>query len=305
MNAPPELILTAIACVPLAITVGVAAAVRRRTGWPRGLVLGLIGVSVPLAIFLLSCFLKPDAKSQCKHGWVDCLQTTKLAMLPLVLWALVAVLRLEKHGVQASGRTWNVAALAAGLLVSGTSTLHYLLTNERPLGPIAWFLLVPIGVYIWLAIWWWRLFDADRRSAFRGSLAGAVAFTPFAAWSAAWAARVFAGLPEHPPDCFVVTAASRGHGWMTGPRLDLQHRGQGRQATRQLAVFWQLEELWQVRAPSGHRRFRRVYNRIGPALARHINRPWKADLALLFLLPFEGLAWLILRGAAGRALVGR
>ena len=48
MNMTPELTKAAILGVPLAVTLGVAAAARRRIGWARGLVLGLVGVTVPL-----------------------------------------------------------------------------------------------------------------------------------------------------------------------------------------------------------------------------------------------------------------
>ena len=298
MNMTPELTKAAILGVPLAVTLGVAAAARRRIGWARGLVLGLVGVTVPLVIFLLSCLLKPDAKSQCPHGWIDCLQATKLALLPLVAWALVAVFQLQTRGQRPDRRAADAAGLVAGLLVSGGSTLHALFAVPEARGELGWFLLVPIGVYIWLATWWWRLFDADRRTTLRGSTAGAAASAPFAALSAWWATQVFAGLPEHPPECFMVTAASRGHTWITGRKHLLQRPSGPREASRQLAVFWRLEERWHARAPDAHDRFRRIYNRIGPVVARRIDRPWKADLVVLALLPLEAVAFLILAAAS-------
>jgi hypothetical protein len=126
--------------------------------------------------------------------------------------------------------------------------------------------------------------------AFLFSLIGTIPF-----WFAGvlWSKKIFSTLPDQPPSCFVVTAAGQGHRSFVGPFLEVTHRGRNRVANRQLATLWKLEELWQSRAPLTHRSFRRIYNCVGPAIARRINSPWLADAAYLALKPVEWVAALI------------
>jgi hypothetical protein len=73
------------------------------------------------------------------------------------------------------------------------------------------------------------------------------------------------------------------------------HRGRRQSANQQLRVLWQFEAVWRNRFPRSHSAFRRFYNHIGPAVARRINSPLRADLAYLALKPAEFLAGLILQ----------
>lgn len=96
---------------------------------------------------------------------------------------------------------------------------------------------------------------------------------------------------ENPSTCYVATAASQGHpmlvrAWFSN-HLD---RGSGIPVNRQLQVLKAFEvALWTL-FPRAHRQLRRIYNYIGPVLARRIDRPWKADIAFLTLKPVEWLA---------------
>ncbi len=96
---------------------------------------------------------------------------------------------------------------------------------------------------------------------------------------------------ERPSTCYVATAASKGHPLIvrTWSSKDLD-RGSAIVVNRQLQVLKAFEIALRTLLPTGHRRLRRVYNFIGPRLARRIDRPWKADIAFVSLKPVEWLA---------------
>ena len=104
----------------------------------------------------------------------------------------------------------------------------------------------------------------------------------------------YAELPTEPPDCFLATAASRGHPWLVGARPARAGGGQTFPATPQLRRFKAAELLLAGLAPEIHRRLRRAYDVVGRRLARRLNHPLAADLAWLALKPIELGAALIL-----------
>ena len=98
----------------------------------------------------------------------------------------------------------------------------------------------------------------------------------------------YEALPNAPPqECFIVTAATRGHRRWVGSWFDPQRE---RLVNRQLLRLWRFEALLRSRLPRVHALLRRVYNRVGPPIARAINAPWRADLVYLLLKPLELLA---------------
>ena len=96
----------------------------------------------------------------------------------------------------------------------------------------------------------------------------------------------YAALPPSEGDCFVATAASRGHRALMG-------EGAGT-LTRQLRAFKAGELALEASRPAWHRALRRVYDRCGPAVARRLTGPWRADLAYLLLAPAAALVRLAL-----------
>ena len=105
------------------------------------------------------------------------------------------------------------------------------------------------------------------------------------AWALVQAQQYYAALPtEKPSGCFVVGAAARGH-----PRLVRSWTLGGRPVTRQLILLKSFEFQLERDAPRTHRLLRRVYNRIGPAVANRIRSPWSADVVYLALKPIEWL----------------
>ena len=109
------------------------------------------------------------------------------------------------------------------------------------------------------------------------------------------AMRAFEALPVERPsgygDCFVVSAAARGHPRFVGSYYD---RAVGRSVNSQLHTLRAFEHRLAQRHPALHHRLRRLYNRIGPPIAAYIRSPLSADVMYLLLKPAEWLARLYL-----------
>jgi Family of unknown function (DUF6688) len=129
------------------------------------------------------------------------------------------------------------------------------------------------------------------------------------AWTIAWALAFREGmrqlllryseLPTEPPDCFLATAAARGHASIVGSEPARTADGRGFRATRQLRRCKAAERLLAALAPRAHRLVREVYDVAGRRLARRLTHPLLADLAWLALKPVELAAamvtWLAVR----------
>ncbi len=117
-----------------------------------------------------------------------------------------------------------------------------------------------------------------------------------AAWKFAIEAviQLYSQLPKTKPNCYVSTAAARGHRWLVGsePNAD------GHLVNWQMRYAKVLEFMLASASPGVHRQIRRLYNRLGPIAASRIeSRPWLADVAYLLLFPAELIArvlvWLL------------
>jgi hypothetical protein len=93
--------------------------------------------------------------------------------------------------------------------------------------------------------------------------------------------------PTPPGGCFVATAAARGHRWLTRAEEVVLDGGTRVLVTRQLRTLKAAELAAAVVFPRVHGAVRRVYNRVGPVLARRIAAPLAADAAYVMLKPAE------------------
>ncbi len=250
----------------------------------------LATIGLPLFFFFLSVGLLPDWKGAAIWGWLDGFHLGKLALTPLVLWAVAAA---WTHEVWQPERTprWVTLGYAAGALASGMcAAIGFLIV------PVSSWPLLSVPVYT--AVYYgWRATRLLRDhppgpGPLIGTLGGSL---PFVAGSLLWAHQAWSELPDDPPSCFVVTAASAGHPALVGPFVTLERGGRRRRANRQLLTFWALEARWQARAPASHRAARRLYSRLGPAIARRMQGRWRADLLYLLLKPAEWGAAAFLR----------
>lgn len=98
-------------------------------------------------------------------------------------------------------------------------------------------------------------------------------------------------LPVEPPDnCFVSNAAAYGHPILVGSKIG----SDGNRRNLQMARVKFLEFVLQVTSPAMHRICRRIYNRIGPPMARFFrSNVWLASLAYLIMIPLALIAFLL------------
>jgi Family of unknown function (DUF6688) len=255
-------------------------------GGLRAVAVAFFGVTIPLLGFLASGLLVPEWKGACPHGWIDCFETGKLTLTPLVLWATTAFYSVELLRVKKPERPWIVLGLFSGTVVSGVCLLINLFFETNPVTSMGILPVVPLYVFAWYLI---RTIQVGRVAlvpflAYLATLAGSI---PLWIASVGWMKHIYRGLPDRAPECFVVTAAGRGHRQFVGPFFDIERHGCRRQANRQLVTLWELESLWRDRSPGSHAVFRRLYNTVGPVIAAQIRSPWLADTAYVAIKPVE------------------
>jgi hypothetical protein len=125
------------------------------------------------------------------------------------------------------------------------------------------------------------------------------------AWLAAYAAawrfdilkmyELYAALPKEPPNCYIATAAARGHPRFVQSWTVQRADGKSMQVNRQLQWLKCAELALMAVQPRLHSLLRRVYDVIGKRLARSIQIPLLADTAYLLLKPWEWFAGLVLK----------
>jgi len=246
-----------------------------------------VGGLFPLVAFLLSCFpLELDSRLGCPRGWVDCFALGKLALTPLVLWAIAAFRVAQVLRPEGRLRAWVPTGLLVGATVSTVCFVHA--HRSRPYGEFRFLLVIPLYTAAWYWILCVKAYIASRPNLI-WSVVATLASLPFWLLSIFWSWRFYWSLPEN-TDCFVVTAALGGHESVVGPLQEVTRGGESCRANRQLVTLWRFESLWHRRAPRSHARFRAVYNRLGPWVARRIRTPLVADMAYLLIKPVELVA---------------
>jgi len=246
------------------------------------------GILFPLLVFFASAGLVPQWKGGCHFGWLDCFHTGKLALTPLVLWACVAFVAVEQCKAGQQSRAWVVLGLFMGAVVSTVCLVLGVIINCT--SEDALFLLVPGYVAGWYSTLCIRAMRASTLKpwSYVCTLLGSV---PFWVTGVFWSKDAYAALAETPPNsCFVVTAAAQGHAAIVGPFTCIERRGETRVVNRQLLTFWEFETIWQRRFPITHGGFRRIYNFVGPYVARSIRAKVVADAVYLLLKPCEVMA---------------
>ncbi|MGI6077062.1 MAG: DUF6688 domain-containing protein [Fastidiosipilaceae bacterium] len=93
---------------------------------------------------------------------------------------------------------------------------------------------------------------------------------------------------------YLCTVAAGGHPFLVKPIRYGERHGHRVIVNRQLATANAFEDLLAERLPRFHRRIRAFYDAWGYPIARHIRRPWLADLVYLVMKPAEWLFILIL-----------
>jgi len=263
-------------------------------------------IVVPLGVFVLSVLLTPEWKGGCKYGWLDCFHTGKLALTPLVLYALAAFYALDVLRVRNRTHWWIVSGMWLGAILWLGFLAFFFVTAVMPIP--RWSLWWNQGLWIVLVVLLyvtaWFLVRAVQLSRERPrgiAFYVATVFTSLPFWltSAVWSVRIYCSLPEEPPDCFIATAALRGHASLVGPFITIVRGGRVRRVNRQLLTLWALEDLWRGALPRSHQAFRMVYNVLGYQAAKAIRHRWTADGVYFLLKPLEAVACMTLRVIGG------
>lgn len=120
-------------------------------------------------------------------------------------------------------------------------------------------------------------------------------------WGASWGGAIhlmlieYSKLPLTKPDCYVSTVAARGHPWIVGSEEARVSHTVTIRVNDQMRRLKAAELVLSVILPHCHRFCRRVYNFLGPKLARRLNHPLLADVAYLTLKPLEWMCMGMLR----------
>ena len=113
--------------------------------------------------------------------------------------------------------------------------------------------------------------------------------------SVAGAMAAYARLPTSAPNCFIATAAARGHRRFVRSSTCIDPDGHPFAVNDQLSRLKCFELLVARLVPRAHRRVRGLYNRLGPPLARRLSHPLAADAAYVLLKPAEWFAILAMQ----------
>jgi hypothetical protein len=212
-------------------------------------------------------------------------------------WLLLYVWR--KFGQRA---VWVIVGLVGLALAIATLLSAFADLGEAPFMP---FFLVMVGnlyfstafaltSYAAMAIIILRCRQTER---FRFSLLQLLGVFLWAGWYfGAWRISFrtmleeYAALPTAPSDCYVSSAAARGHGWLVRTGSYQTYGGGSQPANDQMRYLKAAELALASANPLCHRACRWVYDRCGRVLAAALIHPLLADLAYLTLKPAEWLA---------------
>lgn len=107
--------------------------------------------------------------------------------------------------------------------------------------------------------------------------------------------ELYAALPPQPPDCYIATAAAKGHPRIVGSQVIHLSNGKQMQVNSQLQHLKSVELALMAISPRSHKSIRSVYDVIGKKMARYIQNPLLADVAFLLLVPVEWISIFIVR----------
>jgi hypothetical protein len=114
--------------------------------------------------------------------------------------------------------------------------------------------------------------------------------------------ELYAALPANPPNCYIATAAARGHARIVGSREVILANGQSMRVNAQLQRLKCGELALLETFPYMHKTLRIIYDVVGKKLARRMQNPFLADVAYIFLKPFEWITILALQLFAPQAI---
>lgn len=213
-------------------------------------------------------------------------------ILPLVVWGIYRWMaaRWVASGVNHVLSMLVIAVLVIGILLRGGVGL--ILLVFIPSAPF-WSLLIALRATIWLLKNYETRFSLPRGFGLASWLA---------VYAVAWRYDIlkmyelYAALPKQPPpDCYIATAAARGHPQVVQSWSVPGTQGTSRRVNAQLQRLKCAELALLAIHPHLHQSLRRIYDGLGKPLARRIQNPFLADLAYFLLKPCEWSAVFLLK----------
>lgn len=229
-----------------------------------------------------------------------------MVMIPIAT-ALAVVLALFggllTEAVKSIGWLKTGAAFILTLLLAASAAVNGVSSMQGVFFYAMLFVVAPGPIFAALAYSFAAYQVASTKGRYRFRLSHLLAGTGWAAAHlAAWrksmdlAIEAYNQLPTDPPQCYVCTAAARGHARFVKSRpVVVVLDGRAMPVNDQLQTLKAAELALAIAAPRFHRGLRCLYNQVGPPLARRLSNPWSADAAYVSLKPAEWLARFVLR----------
>lgn len=102
--------------------------------------------------------------------------------------------------------------------------------------------------------------------------------------------ELYAALPTEPPNCYIATAAAKGHPRFVGSREVILANGKTMRVNRQLQRLKAVEIVWMAATPNLHKIIRSIYDVLGKRLSSYIQNAFLADFVFILLIPVELLS---------------
>lgn len=276
----------------------------------------IFGIIIPLGSFVLSIALGPMAKDGAKFNFLSLLISSKILLLPLTIYAIVAFFRTQIYPRREPVR-WETLGLCVGVIVAtfslvsgflseglGLLVLVYAFAIDLPLHTFrspqdfGGILFIPLSLApFYTPIWYgwaaWKALRENRKQAASNATIATFMSLPFMGAALIYAQKLYENLPDVTPGCYVVTATALtpAHFLRVVPHPDT-----GKLLSRQLLVFKAFEYAWTESSETSHAIFRSMYDMIGPLFSRLISlHPFIATLAYFSLKPAELAAFAYLR----------
>ena len=202
-------------------------------------------------------------------------------------------------------RKWDVRRVRSGLGILFMIVIVIAVINRQEFFPLFLAIVaVVIAAPFWsflmagqAAIWLFKNYETKL------TLPRGLGITAWlVTYTAAWRYDIlkmymeYAKLPiAPPPDCYIATAAMRGHPQFVDSETIQRADGKSMQVNKQLQRLKCAELALMAVAPRFHQFSRKVYDVIGKRLAHRIQNPFIADVAYLLLKPGEWMARSLLR----------
>ncbi len=196
---------------------------------------------------------------------------------------------------------WNESLIKTILVgISASVLVIPMIVWREVLSPFLFLVfLVGMAAPFWCFLIAWqasRWLWANHESAFTlprrfGILAWLAAYGSALRFNILKTIELYNALPTQPPNCYIATAAAKGHARIVGSWSVKRNDGTAMRVNRQLQRLKVVELAIMAMIPSVHALMRRIYDVVGRRLAAHIQNPLLADVAFLLLLPLEWISF--------------